>query len=443
MRGVTSTITPDVFFVYPPFENPPLVGGRYCTSPPLGTAYVAAVLEEKGFCVEVTDCNVGEVDVEELAQRIISSGAGILGISVTSPGLRFSKRLIDELRAKSGGNCPKIVCGGAHISADIKSSMLLGADTYFRGESEYCFAEYCAGQTQSTGVIECGLIEDINTVPYPARHLFKGKYRFTAVSASRGCPFNCIFCGMANTRYRKRTPQNIKGEIEQLRSQKIKAIDFVDDSFTIDRPFTREISEIMSSNRLRWSCTTRADLVDRQLLSEMRKSGCTHISFGVESKDEGIRQILGKNISNRQYEKVFRWCKDEGIKTRAYAIVGTPFGENPQETFEYINTLDPDEAVYSPLILYPNTEAFRKAVYEGVISEDIWCRYLMGEVPLPTYLGQGHTLESINKSIYDESEQFYLSPKRIWKRMKAAQSTQEVLDAFKAAAIYLTKPIIH
>jgi anaerobic magnesium-protoporphyrin IX monomethyl ester cyclase len=287
---VTSSIH-KVMLIYPRFETPLLKKGLYYTAIPLGLAYLAAGLEKNGYSASAVDCNIEPMSPQELAGKIAEHQPDIVGIYVTSLGLRYVKTLIDTLRGGGvGSTIPKIAVGGPHISADPQSSQLLGADTYFSGESEEGFVEYCKNGATAAS-ITCGLADDLDSLPYPARHIFKqDKYGFTSIIASRGCPFNCIYCGMAGTPYRRRSLPNIRGELDLLQETKTtRTIDFADDTFTLDRQYAWDIASLMAENKTPWACTTRADHVDRELIAHMAECGCRHISFGLESGSQRVR----------------------------------------------------------------------------------------------------------------------------------------------------------
>ncbi|MFH1055044.1 MAG: radical SAM protein [Candidatus Altiarchaeota archaeon] len=447
-----SSVRPEVVLVYPPYEDVMFHGGAYFTSIPLGVAYLAAVLEESGISVSVIDCSVEKVDVGGLARRILDAKPKVLGISVTSLSLRFVKRLIDEVR--EGGRTstiPKIAVGGPHIGADTGSSLLLGADVCFSGEADYSFAEYCKGVIDGgdgvSGIINCGLVNDINHLPYPARHLFDEKrYRFVPIMASRGCPCNCMYCGMAGTPYRKRGLDSIRGEVEGMsRGRCLISLDFADDVFTLDRQHTMEIADLMEEYNLSWACTTRADMVEGELLRYMGKRGCRHISFGVESGSEEIRALVGKNVPDKAYVKAFKGCREAGIMTRAYIMVGFP-GETRRDmerTISFTNSLKPDSYGYAMTIVLPNTRLMDYCVSKGLIRENYWVGYMRGNAGVPYFLPEGVVRSDIDALAYRQSKRFYLNPRHIALRMKNAKNAGELTDSLKAWGVYLADLIFN
>jgi radical SAM superfamily enzyme YgiQ (UPF0313 family) len=194
-----------------------------------------------------------------------------------------------------------------------------------------------------------------------------------------------------------------------------------------------------------WSITTRADLVDRQLLSLLHECGCQHISFGVESGVEEIRYAAGKKIPDGRFTSAFKACRDIGIQTRAYAMLGFPgeTRENMQKTFDFINSLEADEVMYSPTIAYPGTKLMEYAIRERILTPDAWGQYMLGKEGMPYFNPAGLSADYISQLCFDESKRFYLTPKQIWSRMRNAQSLDDITDSLKACVAYLAGPLFN
>ncbi len=449
MRGVTSSIHPSVLLVYPPYEHPPVRCGRYYTSMPLGTAYMASMLEENGVSVGVLDCNIGDLDVSEAADVILEQTPSILGFTVSSPSIRYVYKLIQEVGGRGVDSGITVACGGPHVTADPASSKLLGADVLFTGESEYCFADYCVnvikGRSVNQDIIRCGVVEDLNSLPNPARHRFTGRYRFTPVLASRGCPFTCAYCSLCGTGYRMRSLENVEGEIRELVEEEHPAdIDFTDDVFTLDREYARGLADIMNQYSLSWACTTRADLVDSTLIQYFADMGCRHISFGVESGVEEIRYRVGKKVPDGGIRKAFNACRDAGVDTRAYAMLGLP-GETEDDmdaTVEFIDSLGPDEALYFPTTVYPGSPLMDTAVTEGRVSPSAWVEYMLGRAGIPHYVPDGFTEEEIITRCSDEMMRFHRKPGRILRRLAGARNPGDLSNTMKDAAYHILEPFL-
>lgn len=449
---MTSSIAPsprqgaDVALIYPPYEKPVCRHGLHYTSIPLGVAYLGAVLEEKGLSVSAYDCNIDEPEPAELANTISDTNPCVVGVTVTSPGLRYAHQLIAALR--DAASDAKVAVGGPHITADPASARLLGADACFTGESEYRFAEYCEGllsgspqpgltSSSTTPSPAPAVIEDLDLLPHPARHLFQQeKYGFTSVSASRGCPFKCSYCAIAESPHRKRSPESVRDELASIGSRN--RVDFTDDVFTLDRAFARALADVLGELGIGWNCTTRCDLVDSSLLAYLAERGLQSISFGVESGSQDIRRAAGKNIPDSRIRAAFKASRDAGVKCRAYAMVGLP-GEDKNsvgKTFSFVESLEPDEAFFSPVICYPGTRIWADSVKSGVLPEDAWVKYMRGETDIPYLTPEGMGVEEVFALIHEGSKRFYLTPKRILSGARDAKSFDELVEAAKAGFSY-------
>ena len=146
-----------------------------------------------------------------------------------------------------------------------------------------------------------GLVEDLDTIPFPAWDLipmhryvastwFPNKVKqFTNIFTSRGCPYGCTFCGAKTTwtrRFRARSPENVVAEMEEVyRRFGIPNFFISDDLFTLKRKRVMEICTLILERALpiTWTCLSRVNTVDPEMLALMKKAGCYLISYGLES----------------------------------------------------------------------------------------------------------------------------------------------------------------
>jgi anaerobic magnesium-protoporphyrin IX monomethyl ester cyclase len=165
------------------------------------------------------------------------------------------------------------------------------------------------------------VIQDLDSLPFPARHLLpmdeyfaavreaplRGEIRkpWTIVITSRGCPYGCVFCSIHNVMgktWRGRSPENVVDEIEQLvHTYHIKQIDFNDDNMTIDKKRMENICDLIVKKRLdfEWYAPNgvRADTLDENLLKKMKESGCKKLRIAPESGVQRVvDQIIKKNL---------------------------------------------------------------------------------------------------------------------------------------------------
>ncbi len=200
--------------------------------------------------------------------------------------------------------------------------------------------------------------------------LVRGPYAF--VVTSRGCPANCSFC-IKHVSYgrsvRFRSPENVLAELEQLVALGVRSVHMYADLFTVSREQVMRLCELILEDnlRLRWTCNSRVDFVDAEMLALMSQAGCWMISWGIESGSEEILRRCRKGIRPEQVERALRWAKDAGILNWGYFIIGLP-GETEEtirETIDLSKRLPLDLALFHIAAPHPGTPFFFEVVEQG------------------------------------------------------------------------------
>jgi radical SAM superfamily enzyme YgiQ (UPF0313 family) len=229
---------------------------------------------------------------------------------------------------------------------------------------------------------------DLDKIPFPARHLLPMKMYdrripylnvepVDTMSIIRGCPYSCAYCETkelwGNT-CRTFTPQRIIEEIEHMvKTYGTKGIYFVGDNFTINKKKTFELCGLIKKNKvnIKWVCDTRADLVSRALLREMKNAGCQTIFFGVESGSPPVMEKLNKNLSLQKISEAFELCKQEGIQTVASFMLGIP-GEtmvDMQATFKFAKQLNPAWCQFNIYVACPGSKLYDEVIQKGLYDQ--------------------------------------------------------------------------
>lgn len=221
-------------------------------------------------------------------------------------------------------------------------------------------------------------------IPLPCHQLFLLKrYRlphikrhpFTSVLTSFGCPYQCSFCPFERISFKLRRINNIIEEMEYLAKIGIKEIWFRDQTFAADRSQAMGLCKKMVENRFNftWSCETRADTIDEELLSLMKKAGCHTIMIGVES---ALQEILDRYCKKMTLEKIrdaFSLCKRLKLATLAHYIMGLP-GEDVVSQLKLIRLakeIDSDYASFNIATPQAGTTFREEAIKNGWVHPDI------------------------------------------------------------------------
>lgn len=228
-------------------------------------------------------------------------------------------------------------------------------------------------------------IQDLETLPFPydsAKEILKDydkypKSAFGYIFATRGCPYNCFFCGSRHIWSRKvrfRPPINVIKEIKILQKEGVRLFSFVDDNFGVNKQYLTDLCNalIRYCPRIRWSCEFHLKLVDEENISLMKKAGCFLIQLGIESGNNEILKQMRKNITIEDALIAAKAIKKYGIQLQAFFIVGFPQEtENTlADTIKAMKQIKCDILTYSIFTPYPGTEAFRFCKENGLIPKD-------------------------------------------------------------------------
>ena len=223
-------------------------------------------------------------------------------------------------------------------------------------------------------------IADLDELPIPMHELLPlEKYRmplikgpFTFIVTSRGCPAGCTYCiKHVNYQYstRLRSPKLLMQEMWQLKRLGIHHIHMYADLFTVNREQVVGLCQQMIAENLdvKWTCNSRVDFVDEEMLQLMGKAGCTLISWGIESGNEQILKRAHKGIYPEKAERALIWAKKAGIMNWGYFIIGLPgeTAETIRQTIDFSKKLPLDIALFHVAAPYPGTPFFFEVVKEG------------------------------------------------------------------------------
>jgi radical SAM superfamily enzyme YgiQ (UPF0313 family) len=220
-------------------------------------------------------------------------------------------------------------------------------------------------------------IADLNDMPMPMHDLLPlQEYRmplikgpFTFIVTSRGCPAGCTYC-IKHVSYqygtRLRSPELLVEEMWRLKKLGIHNIHMYADLFTVNREQVVDLCKLMIDEniQIRWTCNSRVDYVDLEMLDLMGKAGCWLISWGIESGNEQILRHARKGAYPDKAERALSWAKEAGIKNWGYFIIGLP-GETEEtirQTIDFSKKLPLDIALFHVAAPYPGTPFFFEVV---------------------------------------------------------------------------------
>jgi len=362
--GVDSTRDVDAVFVNSPLKNYDLAP-RYndYTLPVLGLAYIATYARSMGFNVGVLDAEALGLGVSRIATIINGLRPRWVGLNLLAPTYQYSVAILRLLDSEI-----QVLLGGHHAKAmheEILSDPAIPRiDALVIGEGEYRVAALLENtdrratlpqvlwrgrdlDTMLTGKAAGAgdwLAPDVDTLPFVARDLLRqdpfmandGRTEANLVG-SRGCPYDCSFCGAARSAnpdvtVRTRKPENLLAEMEGLaRDAGATAFRFVDDLFLAKPAFMRTCLPLFiahgTGKRFVWDATGRINTlstVPDDLLALMRDSGCREVAIGIESGSDRLLRYMDKHITAEMARTAVQRLTTRGINVKGYFILGYP-----------------------------------------------------------------------------------------------------------------------
>lgn len=360
VRGLRNAAPVDAIFVNTPLHNYDLRPRRHdFTLPVLGLGYIATVAAHNDLNVGVLDGEAQGLGLSIIASEINRRAPEWVGFNLLAPTYAHTVTVLQLLDPGI-----KVMLGGHQAKAlpevILADSKIPRIDALILGEAEYRVAALLTGTCHPGELprvlwregqqIRSGpkthtnlqyLSPDINEMPFVDRNFFAqdpypdGHHLEAAIVGSRGCPFDCSFCGAAvsanrDIKIRTRTPKNIVAELFSLKDRHgITAARFVDDLFLANTKVMSECASafISESVDLVWDATGRINVLANAQLSTLdllKRSGCREIALGIETGTDRLLQHIDKKITLAQIElSVSRLC-DAGIDVKGYFILGLP-----------------------------------------------------------------------------------------------------------------------
>lgn len=306
---------------------------------PAGPLYLASALSARGRSMEFIDfegpSSTNPFGFKVLADMISAAQAPVVGISLFGSGLPVAIAAAEEHRRRGGDKT--IIFGGPGPNG-VEERLLerfASVDVVVRGEGEWVlpaildafergetpagpgiFARDVCGRVQGTPPVR---IPDIDALPWPDRSCLPAdRYTQAPLVTARGCPFSCAFCDIITMWGRTvgyRSIDDVVREVGAILSMGITKINILDDTFTVNRrrviAFCRALRN--AGYEVQWSCFSRIELVDDELLDEMVAAGCRSIYFGIDSSTEDGWKRINKRLNRDQVvstiEKTLARCK--------------------------------------------------------------------------------------------------------------------------------------
>ena len=412
------------------------------TGPPLGLAYLASMVRDE-HDVKIVDSLAENLTYNDVKKIIKNYDPDLIGITATTSMVPDAYAVAKM--AKRYNENVKIVMGGPHVTFTPERTLheCPCIDYVVRGEGEITFKELVksleSGENvknveglsfRKDGVVVNNpprpLIKDVDTIPIPSYDLLPmDKYvvdgiKFGTIMTSRGCPFNCAFCSSSlqfGKRWRGHSDKRVIEELKILREEYCrKEIEFLDDTFTLNRPRAIRIAERIKKEELdiSWTASSRVDLFNRYVAVAMKDGGCHTIYFGIESGSQRTLDFIGKRITPEESLRAVKIAKDVKLRTLGAFIIGFPHEtkEDINKTIKFSKKVGVDYAQFTIATPYPGTRLWAFALKEKLLLTFNWRNFTTLN---PVMKLKNFTSEQIMKLLTFAYISFYLRPKMILK----------------------------
>ncbi|MHA7733123.1 B12-binding domain-containing radical SAM protein [Nitrosopumilus sp. S6] len=409
-----------ILLTRPPTGSNALQGGSDADphpQPPLGLAYLAGVIEKLSDVevLDILDGNFSENYVEDVKKIVEEKNPDLIGFSAFTPFANPALMAITEIK-KINPNILTVLGGPHAVLAEVTMKKCVDLDVIVYDEGEGQIEEIVLGKPldEVSGLFirkdgrivptqPRDYIKDMDDLPYPAYHKlpnFPDGYhphppkstgkKWCSIMWSRGCPFFCNYCNRENSfglKFRNQSPEYVVEHIKYLHEKYgIEELTFYDDVMSLNRKATMKLMESLTPEnlgfKLEWDAETRVDLVDKELLLEMKKAGCRMISYGIEH-GVFIHEIKGGRATLKQAEDAVRWTHEAGIQTVGYYMIGLPdeTEETIKKTIEFAKKLDCTYAQFAITMPFPGNKLYDEAVKSGLVKlDDTWDQFVYAGV---------------------------------------------------------------
>ena len=357
---------------------------------PYGMLSLAAQCLRDGVPVKLL--NLSAFAWPEVERVIAKLQADVYGLSCFTANRRGTFLLASLIRQRWPH--ARVVVGGPHVTALATETLqrVSAIDAVVLGEAEHTWRELLASLQEGRGFDNiAGLayrrdghpvmgpsrarIHDLDSLECVHRH-FPTHLLITA----RGCPGRCSFCATKTVwgkDYRAHSVPYIVASMEAaLEKLPVRMMVIKDETFTANAKRALELCRAIRAKRLRlvWSCDSRADALNEELVREMRLAGCERLSLGVESGSPTVLRNIGKNVMPGQVQAATSLARRYGLRVRYYMMLGNrgETAETFQQSLAFVRTAKPDQYLFSCLSVYPGTADFNELERRGEVSRQMF-----------------------------------------------------------------------
>lgn len=317
-----------------------------------------------------------EIILEILEDIPMDTDADLIGISTMGHGVIRSIDIAKAFREKG-----KTVVLGGYMASIMAKEATKYCDAVVVGDAELVWKELLEDFEKGNlkKIYEKNLEKGTFSTPVPRFDLIVKKNigDFLPVQAGRGCPNTCSFCSVAclyEGRYIKKPLEEVVRDIKQVKDLGYKKFLLLDDNIFSDREYLGKLLKEIKNLDMEWmsQCDIRIGK-ENELLKTLSDSGCTTLSFGLESISRESLVGMNKGWANPlKYPELIKNIQSHGIDVSTEMVVG---GEGDTlESIKMTKNFIEDNKISVPrfyiLTPIPGTKFFKDMVSKGRLIKD-------------------------------------------------------------------------
>ncbi len=440
--------------------NPPgdrlYIRDQFCSHVSKGTYYwqpldllqISARLHADGYQLAVVDAIAEDLAAEEAQRRVERFDPDAIVFLTGSDTFEDDVAFVEEAKRRGVG----VAVGIGDILREKGETLLAkhpAVDAYLTDFVTHGLHAFFQGRLDEAGNMTVRTATGVRkvtapdtgrwfTIPPPPYELFPlDRYRmpynryhpYATLITSTWCPFACHFCPFARTPYKVREVDDVLANLEAIRQMGIRQVHFADWTFAVDQKQAKAILRgmIEADFGFTWSCLSRVDLMDRELMELIKAAGCDLIEFGVESGNQTILDRYEKGITLEETRRAFGWARELNLSTLATFVLGLPgeTRENLQETLDLALEIEPTFCSFNVASPRMGTELRHEMLEQGLI-EDSETAVLDSSRSLPAFSTAQLTAAELQRFRQHAIRRFYLRPSYLVQRLRRIGSLVEL-----------------
>ncbi len=440
--------------------NPPgdrlYIRDQFCSHVSKGTYYwqpldllqISARLHADGYQLAVVDAIAEDLAAEEAQRRVERFDPDAIVFLTGSDTFEDDVAFVEEAKRRGVG----VAVGIGDILREKGETLLAkhpAVDAYLTDFVTHGLHAFFQGRLDEAGNMTVRTATGVRkvtapdtgrwfTIPPPPYELFAlDRYRmpynryhpYATLITSTWCPFACHFCPFARTPYKVREVDDVLANLEAIRQMGIRQVHFADWTFAVDQKQAKAILRgmIEADFGFTWSCLSRVDLMDRELMELIKAAGCDLIEFGVESGNQTILDRYEKGITLEETRRAFGWARELNLSTLATFVLGLPgeTRENLQETLDLALEIEPTFCSFNVASPRMGTELRHEMLEQGLI-EDSETAVLDSSRSLPAFSTAQLTAAELQRFRQHAIRRFYLRPSYLVQRLRRIGSLVEL-----------------